>query len=147
MLTILFNQYGYVRGQSTGGGGAASSAISGGAWYHRKYRNEIRREIESAVKSLRTVKDRRKHKRILKKAVERIAPVISFDIEVTLDAVLVPLDAIRSQVQILAKAISVEGDRAQSIRLGSLLQDYTTSIRKLETQEEEAVAAILLLAA
>lgn len=149
MLTILFNQ-GPARSayNPTGGGGGGGSGYSGGAhFYIGKHKGELRRAIKSALKTLSTTKDKRKRKRVTRKIAETIASDFAFAPMVVQVREIVPLEALRIQLVRVSYEMKAAEDKAASNKLTKLLQDYEEKARKIEQQEEEAITAILLLAA
>lgn len=141
MLTILFNQYGVVSQYNpTGGGGSASGGA--GNWYTGRYKGELKAAITRAIRSLSKTKDKRKRKRIIRKVAEVFAPEM-----VSVPAWAAPIDQIQIQIVIISRELSAAEDRASTRKLTALLHDYEVKAKKIEQQEEEAIAAILLLAA
>lgn len=129
--------------QSTGGGGGAAH------WYRGKYRGELRRTIRQALKDLSTATSRRKRKKVVRKVGEIIRPKFDFW-PVFPEAVrveLAPLEQLRIQLVRVSYELKAAEDKASAERLTKLLQDYEEKAKKIEQQEEEAIAAILLLAA
>lgn len=127
---------------STGGGGASH-------WYRGKYRGELRRTIRQALKDLSTATSRRKRKKVVRKVAEIIRPKFDFW-PVFPEAVrveLAPLEQLRIQLVRVSYELKAAEDKASAERLTKLLQDYEEKAKKIEQQEEEAITAILLLAA
>lgn len=129
--------------QSTGGGGGAAY------WYRGKYRGELRKTIRQALKDLSTATSRRKRKKVVRKVAEIIRPKFDFW-PVFPEAVrveLAPLEQLRIQLVRVSYELKAAEDKASAERLTKLLQDYEEKAKKIEQQEEEAITAILLLAA
>lgn len=127
---------------STGGGGAAR-------FYRGKYRGELRRIIGKALSELSTAKDRRKRKKVARKVAEAIRPQFDFwpAFPFAVRVELAPLEQIRVQLVRISYELKAAEDKAKSERLEALLQQYEDAARKIEQQEEDAITAILLLAA
>lgn len=60
---------------------------------------------------------------------------------------LAPLEQLRIQLVRVSYELKAAEDKASAERLTKLLQDYEEKAKKIEQQEEEAITAILLLAA
>lgn len=142
MLTILFNQgvgaSFYYR--PTGGGGSASGGS--GHWYTGKYKGELKAAITRAIRTLSKTTDKRKRKRIIRKVAEVFVPEM-----VSVPTWIAPIDQIQIQIVLVSRELKAAEDRAATQKLSQLLQDYEEKAKKIEQQEEEAIAAILLLAA
>jgi len=122
--------------QSTGGG-----PFGGMAWYDRKYRKQIRATIEGVLHDLNSTDDRRKKKRILRKAKAQVVEAVNFE-ALQVPLVLLPLEEVRLQLlQATLELVPIEE------QLVKLMNDYKTNLRSIERNEEEAILAILLLAA
>ena len=122
--------------QSTGGG-----PFGGMAWYDRKYRKQIRATIESVLEELNSTDDRRKKKRILRKAKAQVVEAVNFEAP-RVPLVLAPLEEVR--LQLLQATLELAPIEEQLVKL---MNDYKTNLRSIERNEEEAILAILLLAA
>jgi len=128
--------------QSTGGGGAAH-------WYRGKYRGELRNTIRKALTDLTSAKDKRKRKKVARKVAEIIRPAFDFwpAFPAAVKIELAPLEQMRIQLVRVAYELKAAEDKASQEKLTKLLQEYEDRARKIERQEEEAITAILLLAA
>lgn len=127
---------------STGGGGASH-------WYRGKYRGELRNTIRKALKDLATATSRRKQKKVARKVADVIRPKLDFwpAFPEAVRVELAPLEQLRIQLVRVSYELKAAEDKALAERLTKLLQDYEEKAKKIEQQEEEAITAILLLAA
>ncbi len=143
MLTILFNQgsRAHLEYNPTGGGGSASGGS--GYWYTGKYKGELKRAITRAIRSLSQTTEKRKRKRVIRKVARVYAP----EMDLPIPAWVEPIDRIRIEIVRVAYELKAAEDKASQEKLDRLLQEYEDRERKIERQEEEAITAILLLAA
>lgn len=141
---------------STGGGGAAS-------FYRGKYRGELRRTIESAVRSASGETRAQRRKRTQRLKARALEFVEVFDIEVPQARVFVEapelggLEVIRRQILDLSRNLAgvrkqarqLEEDRsrneAETARmLQAALLSYLEEMRRIEQREEEDVISLIV---
>lgn len=141
MLTILFNQA-YIAPR--GWAGDETSAVHSRTTAIKRRRKEIRRAIEQAMKSLTSL-DRRKVKRAVRNVQAKAA---TFDTVAVVGVLPVPmweLESIRAQIEIVSRGLSDRhSERLRAQELGVLFQKYLDEMKRIERDEEERAAAIVV---
>lgn len=134
------------------GGGPAAQ------WYRGKYRKEVRRTIESAIRELSDIGkpiSSRSRKRKIKRVAREISTALQFDVPLQLQQMpeynaLEPLrlKLLETSLALREAEMVAEMRRQRADELQRLSLEYEATMQKLERdEEEEAIALIMLMAA
>ena len=135
-----------------GGGGPAAY------WYRGKYRKEVRRTIDAAIRELSdidVIHSPRSRKRKIRRVAREISDVLQFDVPQQLQQMpeVSALDPIRlklleTSLALREKELEAALRRQKAEEMQRLFGEYEATMQRIEREEEEeAIALIVLMAA